>query len=764
MDRKPTYQVLEQRLKELGRRRREHPTNPEEMNKTPKQKIGEGKQADKALRESEEKYRTILEDIEDGYYEIDLEGNLTVFNASFCRILAYSKEELMGMNLRALSDEENARKGYKAFNKVYTSGVPSAAFTWELRRKDTSKRQVEASVSLIADSEGKPIGFRGIIRDVTERTQAESRLTKESLAVAAVLKDMLSGDLDDAQTEKQVLDACISATDSAYGMIGKINEHGKYDTTTYNSQTLQDCAFPEALAWDLSTGMTIRGIWGWPMLHDEPLLCNDLKSHPDRVGHPEGHVPILCFLGVPLKREEEVVGMVAVANKPGGYSEADLKTLSRLANIIEVSRKHRKALKEANMTSTELERLVAERTAKLVDTNRRLMDEITKREKLEARLLQSQKMEAIGTLAGGVAHDFNNLLTTIMGNAHLALTGLGKDDPLCGTIEDIEKAGEAGASLTRQLLAFSRRQVIQPKVLDLNEVLKDMEKIISRLIGEDIELLTIPGPELGLVQADPGQMEQVIMNLVVNAKDAMPKGGKLNIETANVDLDVDYFREHGLQGQLGPYVMLSVSDDGIGMDKETQARIFEPFYTTKRIGSGTGLGLSTVYGIVKQNNGFLWVYSEPERGSTFKVYLPKAEGDVTSEKKEQYSVTELCGTETVLIIEDDEGLREFARKFLTGKGYRVLTAENGEDALRLSEAHDGSIDLMITDVVMPKMGGKETAERLQGFCPHLKVIYMSGYTDNAIVRHGVLAPGLNFIEKPFAPEGLVRKVREVLDK
>jgi PAS domain S-box-containing protein len=385
-------------------------------------------------------------------------------------------------------------------------------------------------------------------------------------------------------------------------------------------------------------------------------------------------------------------------------------------------------------------------------------------EKLQAQLRQSQKMEAIGTLAGGVAHDFNNLLTTIIGNADLGLMDLGKDHPLRERIEDIKKAGNSAASLTRQLLAFSRKQVIKPEVLDLNEVITDTEKMLKRLIGEDVELSMVLEPEPWKVHADRGQVEQVIMNLTVNARDAMPQGGKLTFETANIDLDEDYFRKHGIEEQPGSYVVLAVSDTGIGMDKETQSRIFEPFFTSKGLGKGTGLGLSTVYGIVKQNNGFIWVYSEPGQGSTFKIYLPRVKGDVKEKEKERTPVIKLDGSETVLVVEDDDSLRKLAQKSLDPHGYRVLAAENGEDALRVSKEHEGPIDLLITDVVMPKMGGKEVAERLQPLYPHMKVIYMSGYTDRTIVNHGVLAPGLNFLEKPFSPKGLARKVREVLDK
>ncbi|MFC1840581.1 PAS domain S-box protein [Thermodesulfobacteriota bacterium] len=390
--------------------------------------------------------------------------------------------------------------------------------------------------------------------------------------------------------------------------------------------------------------------------------------------------------------------------------------------------------------------------------------DVTKRIHIEAQLRQAQKMEAIGTLAGGVAHDFNNLLTTIIGNVDLGLMDLGKDHLLREGLEEIKKAANRATTLTHQLLAFSRKQIVQPKILDLNKILTGIEKMLVRLIVEDIVILIIPKSDLWKIEIDPGQMEQVIMNLMVNARDAMPMGGKLTVETANVDLNENYFIEHGIKKQPGSYVVTSISDTGSGMDKETQEHIFEPFYTTKEQDKGTGLGLSTVYGIVKQNKGFIWVYSEPEQGTTFKVYLPKVERSVDTEEKELSPMVKLDGSETVLVAEDDDSLRKIAQKSLDPHGYRILVAENGEDALRVSKEHEGTIDLLIADVVMPKMGGKEVAERLQPLYPRMKVIYMSGYTDDSIAHHGVLAPGLNFLEKPFSPEGLVRKVREVLDK
>jgi len=393
---------------------------------------------------------------------------------------------------------------------------------------------------------------------------------------------------------------------------------------------------------------------------------------------------------------------------------------------------------------------------------RGIMVDITERKQLEEQFRQAQKMEAVGRLAGGVAHDFNNLLTIMMGYSQLALERLGSTDPVREHVDQIQEASERAAALTRRLLAFSRRQSLAPQVLNLNTVVANTEKMLRRLIGEDIELITTGREALGRVTADPGQIEQVIMNLAVNARDAMPQGGKLVIETADVELDEAYSRAH-VAVTPGSYVMLAVSDTGTGMDAETLSHIFEPFFTTKEKGRGTGLGLATVYGIVKQSGGNIWVYSEPGKGTAFKIYLPRVEEAMETAQVLRAPCAPPQGSETVLLVEDEESVRSLVRGLLEKGGYTILEASWPADALVTCRQHEGPIHLLLTDVVMPQMSGPELADRLQIMRPETRVLYMSGYTGDAIVHYGVLERGVPLVEKPFTPDLLARKVREVLD-
>jgi two-component system cell cycle sensor histidine kinase/response regulator CckA len=387
--------------------------------------------------------------------------------------------------------------------------------------------------------------------------------------------------------------------------------------------------------------------------------------------------------------------------------------------------------------------------------------DITERVQLEVRLRQSQKMEAIGQLAGGVAHDFNNLLTVILGFAELLASRATLEQEAREEVGEIRSAAERAAVLTRQLLAFSRKQVLEPVVVRVNDLVANLEKMLRRVIAEDVALVTRLDPSAGNVRVDPGQLEQVILNLAINARDAMPRGGKLTIETSNADLDDAYAQRH-VTVQPGRYVMVAVSDTGVGMDAAMQARLFEPFFTTKEKGKGTGLGLATVYGIVKQSGGYIWVYSEPGKGTAFKVYLPRVGEAPALPEPHVPTVAPPRGTETILLVEDEQAVRTLSRRVLEARGYRVLEAGNGAKALEVARGSTGPIHLILTDLVMPDMTGTELASRLLSLRPGVRVLYMSGYTDDSVVRNGLLEQGRLFLQKPFTPETLARKVREAL--
>jgi signal transduction histidine kinase/ActR/RegA family two-component response regulator len=474
---------------------------------------------------------------------------------------------------------------------------------------------------------------------------------------------------------------------------------------------------------------------GRPLLVRDP--ANDPRVLPEHAKEMR-RFGARGFLGVPAKIGDRVVGVLSFQTKrEEGFSPEDMAIATAFASHAAITVENRRLLLES----------------------RRAYDELAE---TQGQLEQAQKMDAIGRLAGGVAHDFNNLLTVILGRAEILLHQLKPENPMHRGIELIHRTAGRAADLTRQLLAFGRKQVLEPVVLDLSEVTTDLKDMLGRLIGEDIALLTTPTPGLGRVKADRGQIEQVVMNLAVNARDAMPQGGRLILETANVELDDEYVRRH-VGARPGPHVMLAVTDTGSGIPREIQAHIFEPFFTTKEQGKGTGLGLATVYGIVKQSGGYIEVDSEPDQGTTFRIYLPRLDAAATTVDRGARPAAAAGGTEIILLVEDEEGVRELARDILRASGYTVLEARNGPEALLLCERHQGPIDLLLTDVVMPRMSGRELAERLGPLRPDLSVLYMSGYTDDAVIRHGALGAGTAFLQKPFTPAALVQRVRETLD-
>jgi signal transduction histidine kinase/ActR/RegA family two-component response regulator len=445
------------------------------------------------------------------------------------------------------------------------------------------------------------------------------------------------------------------------------------------------------------------------------------------------------MLTVPARVGDRVVGVLSfLTRREDGFSTEDLAIATAFASHA----------------------AVALENSRLLHESRRAYDELAQ---TQGQLEQAQKMDAIGRLAGGVAHDFNNLLTVILGRTDILLTQIKAEDPLRRGIALIQRTAGRAAELTKQLLAFSRKQVLEAVVLDLGVVTTDMKEMLARLIGEDIALVTNLAATLGHVKADRGQIEQVVMNLAINARDAMPQGGQLVVETANADLDDEYVRRN-VGSRPGPHVMLAVSDSGVGIPRELQRHIFEPFFTTKEQGKGTGLGLATVYGIVKQSGGYIEVDSEPGRGTTFRIYLPRVDSASPAAERSPRAAAPTGGTETILLVEDEDGVRELARDILRSSGYTVLEGRNGAEGLLLGERHQGALDLLLTDVVMPRMSGRELAERMVSLRPELSVLYMSGYTDDAVIRHGVLGSDTAFLQKPFTPAALVQRVRETLDQ
>jgi PAS domain S-box-containing protein len=775
--------------------------------------ITERKRAEKALRESEERYRNILSNIEDGYYEVDIAGNFTFFNNSLCKILGYPEEEMLGMNNRVYMDKETERRVYQAYNQVYTTGEPLKAFGYKIIGKDGTERFLESHVSLLKNEKGERIGFRGIARDMTERKQAEEvlrkseeefRLTFENAKDAIVWADPEAG-------------VIIKCNKEAETLLGKKKEEiiGSHQTTLHPPQKAE-----------YYTNMFKRHIEHKGVADDEAeVITKSGKIKPVNITASltlVGGKPIIqgIFRDITERkqaeealRESEERYRTILENIEDGYYEVDLPgnfaffndSLCRMLGysrdeMIGMGNQHytdeenRKKLFQAfnevyrtgkpakgfdwEVIKKDGTKVFGEVSVSLIKDSkgqsigfRGIARDITERKRseqemaaLQEQLRQSQKMEAVGQLAGGIAHDFNNLLTIIKGYSQLSLLDLKENDPLWGNIQEIQKATQRATDLTRQLLAFSRRQILDLKVLDLNTLLKDLEKMLHRIIGEDIELTTLLTENLGRVRIDHGQFEQMILNLAVNARDAIPSGGKLTIETANVVLDEEYAHTH-ISVTPGAYVRLSVSDTGVGISLEVKEKVFEPFFTTKEKGKGTGLGLSTVYGIVKQSGGNIWVYSEPSYGTTFKIYLPRVEEDLDTLHGRDESDFLPRGGETVLLVEDEPSVRDLAHRLLNQQGYKVLEAANGEEALHVAQEHAGEkIHLLLTDVVMPRMGGKELADQLKILRPDIKVLYASGYTDNAIVHHGVLERGTHFLQKPFSPSGLVRKVREVLDR
>jgi two-component system, cell cycle sensor histidine kinase and response regulator CckA len=748
------------------------------------------REAEEALRESEQRLRGVTDTARVGLVVVDEAHRYRYANRTYAEILGLSASNIVGRLVSEVLAPVYAEQIRPRLERAFRGGRVNYELMLPPSAAGGDERYYDVTYEPRPSREGATVVV--VVVDITERKRAEQQIRLQATALQAAANAIVITDhLGTITWINPAFTALTGYTvEEATGQNPRILKSGEHDAAFY--QALWDTILSgqvwhgEMINRRKDGQLYFEEQTITPVMNETGALINFIAIKQDATERKQAEVALReseeryrglinsAFDGVVVHQNGIVLGVNRAYAEMLGYEIEELIGRNILAltppeqrDFVASEIEHDQSLYEALGLKKDGTRINIEVSAtKCIYEGKQArlaaVRDVTERKQLEEQLRQSQKLEAIGQLAGGIAHDFNNLLTAINGYSELTLRRLQADDPLQQNIKEIMKAGERAAALTRHLLAFSRKQVLQPKVLDLNAVVSELEKMLQRLIGEDIEMRTVLGTEIGSVRADPGQIEQIIMNLVVNARDAMPHGGKLTIETENVSLDESYAKNH-IAVTPGPYVMLAVSDTGMGMADETRARIFEPFFTTKEVGKGTGLGLSTVYGIVKQSGGNIWVYSEVGRGTTFKIYLPRVDEGAEEYKRSAEAEGAVRGAETVLLTEDEEIVRKLARQVLELYGYRVLEAANGGTALLICERHAGPIHLLITDVVMPEMSGRELADRLAGLRPEMKVLYMSGYTDNAIVHHGVLDESANFIQKPFSTDALARKVREVLD-
>jgi two-component system, cell cycle sensor histidine kinase and response regulator CckA len=770
------------------------------------------------VQKAEENYRSIFENAIEGIYQSTPAGRFITVNPAMARILGYaSPEELITTITDIPSQLYVSAESRAEATRLEGERRVLQGFEFEAYRKDGQKIWLSLNRRSVQDENGVELYREGSVEEITERKQAEkerARLATEIENQRERLDNLISsvpGVVWEAWGQPDAANQRFDfVSDYAEALLGYSVEEWlstpNFWLTIAHPDDKERAGREAAASFAAGKNSTVEFRWVAKDGHAVWVESNYVVIKDDE-GRPIGLRGVTTDTSERKRAEEELrqseeryrdlvenahdiiyshdlEGNYTSINKAGeqitGYTRAEVFKTNLNETVAPEYRNRamemlNRKLAGEKVTAYELEilakdghRVAVEVNTKLVFQNGKplgvqgIARDVTQRKQLEEQLRQSQKMEAIGQLAGGVAHDFNNLLTAINGYSALALQRVDDKDPVKGYLEEVKKAGDRAANLTRQLLAFGRKQILQPLAINLNDVVTDMNKMLRRLIGEDIKLTAKLDRALAKIKADPGQIEQVLVNLVVNARDAMPKGGDLTIETASVELDSNYAGKH-VGFAPGNYVMLAVSDTGIGMNQATQAQIFDPFFTTKEKGKGTGLGLSTVYGIVKQSGGSIWVYSELGRGTTFKVYLPQLEASTSKSEDSIAEVSIPRGSETILLVEDEEMVRGLTRKILDQAGYKVFDVSRGEDAIRWCRENKQKIDLLLTDVVMPETSGKEVADRLSDLRPGLKVLFMSGYTDQAIVHHGVLDSNVEFIQKPFTPAALGKKVRDVLD-
>lgn len=739
----------------------------------------------------------------------DPKGNITYLNENLCKISKYSHKELLSQDYRIINSGHHPKEFFAALWTTISSGN---VWKGEIknRAKDGSYFWIDTTIVPVFDDDQKPQKYITISHDITESKEAEESLQRSETYYRALIEnasDLISilnsdGTMRfESPSLKRILgyetEELIGNSSFEFLHPDDLEKaHHAFDEITRNpNKTIEvEVRFRHKNGhWrhfactltNLLDNFAIKGIVSNAFDITERKRTEEALRESEeryRILFDNNPLPMwvidsetLAFQAVSTAAinhygysYQEFLAMTVADILPSEDVFALLKNLSDSPDKLYNADLWKHVKKDGTIIDVEItshDLVFGGRRSQLV-----LINDVTEQkwaEKAlrhsEEQLRQSQKLESVGRLAGGIAHDFNNMLTAINGYSDLILARLPADDPLRRNVEEIKKAGERSAELTRQLLAFSRRQILQAKVLDLNKVISDTTIMLQRLIGEDIQLITSLSSDVGYIEADPGQLSQVLLNLVVNSRDAMPKGGSIVIETESIYLSEQYAGQH-ISVKPGNYMMLAVSDTGIGMNEETKKQIFEPFFTTKEIGKGTGLGLSTVYGIVKQSGGNIWVYSEIGKGTTFKIYLPKIT-QIPKTPENSSNATDIHkGSETVLLVEDEEIVRRLSREVLELCGYKVIEAENGIAALAVCEIYEKEIDLLMTDVVMPQMGGRELAQILMQTYPQMRVLFTSGYTDDAIVRHGIIDVGMNFIQKPFTFESLSQKVRELFDQ
>ena len=706
------------------------------------QDISERKRAERALREALSRFESVIEKTPlVAIQGIERDGVVRHWNAASERLYGFAAAETVGQRIQDLILPEEDVAGFdKELAEIWETGQASASREWAVRTRTGERRWVYSAMFPIFEGGAVAEVFCMDV-DVTDRRRAEeaerhSRMVAEAIAEAS-LRYLETGDVE---TMAQIVaDQAARITGAQLGIVIDLDSKGQPRIRAASSGTwkaLEGGIYEQARReleekgfYPLSFGDNLILA---PLRDGSSILTNSPAEHPRWAGTmPPWHFAIKSFLDVPIKTGNKVIGLIALANRPGGFTERELHEVEVFANTAALA---------LRMAHSEEERA-----------------------RTEEQLHQAMKMEAVGRLAGGIAHDFNNLLTAIIGYADLGVNALHPAERVRRYFEEIQQASDRAAQLTRQLLAFSRRQTLEPRIINLNDILLDMDRILRRLIGEDVELTTLPAKDLWSVRVDPGQLEQVIINMAVNARDAMPQGGHLTLETTNMRIQEE--SAEALSGlNAGDYVMLAVTDTGIGMTDQVKEHLFEPFFTTKEVGKGTGLGLATCYGIVKQSGGGIRVESESGNGTSFRIYLPRVGEAPTALPPRDDKGFLPHGTETILLVEDEPLVRTLAVRILEDQGYTVLEAANGEEALRVAKEREGKpIHLLLTDVVMPQMGGKELAVRLRAIQPGLKVLFASGYTDDTIYDLGMSELGTGFLQKPFTPGALARKLREVLD-